>query len=103
MDVHIIVDNREVTCVCLKNIDLYSEKKIREEILHSLPHPRNYDNFVFDISKVAYIDSTGIGMLIYYFNYMNKKGKAFTLKGVQNSIFRILERNKINTLFTIID
>lgn len=101
MDVQINVDKRLVTCVCLKNIDLYSEKNIRETILHNLPHPRNYDDFVFDISNVAYIDSTGIGMLIFYFNYMSKKGKSFTLKGVQESIFNILVRNKINKLFTI--
>ena len=102
MNVQINIQDRTVTCVCLKDIDVYSEKGIRDEILHNLPLPREYDDFILDIDKITYLDSTGIGMLIFYFNYMNKKGKSFALTGVHPSILKILERNKLDKLITIV-
>jgi anti-sigma B factor antagonist len=100
MDVQITVEDRTVTCTCLKDIDLYSEPAIREEIEYRLP--QHFDSFIFDMNKVNHIDSTGIGMLIFYYNYMSRKGKTFALRGVQDLVLKLFKKNKLDKLMTII-
>lgn len=102
MDVQINIQDRSVTCICLKDIDVYSERHMRDEILHSLPLPGEYDDFILDINKITYLDSTGIGMMVFFLNYMNKKGKSFALTGVQPTVLKILKRNKLDNIITII-
>ncbi|MBN2444700.1 MAG: STAS domain-containing protein [Spirochaetales bacterium] len=94
------INNNTVTCTCLKNIDLYSERQIRDAILSNLPP--EFEDFIFDMTHVSFIDSAGIGMLIYYYNYMTRKGKAFYLTKVQEAILMVLKRNKLDKLLPIV-
>ena len=58
-------------------------------------------NIVVDLSKVEYIASWGIGILVYAYTTCNNKGIRFSLEGVNENVMSILDQLKLNKLFII--
>jgi len=58
-------------------------------------------NIVVDLSKVEYIASWGIGILVYAYTTCNNKGIQFSLEGVNENVMNILDQLKLDKLFII--
>ena len=58
-------------------------------------------NIVIDLSKVEYIASWGVGILVYAYTTCNNKGIQFNLKGINENVMNILDQLKLNKLFNI--
>lgn len=56
---------------------------------------------VVDLSKLNYITSWGIGILIYAFSTCSNKNVDFYLTGVNERVLNILKRIKVDKIITI--
>ncbi|MFZ0389032.1 MAG: STAS domain-containing protein [Calditrichia bacterium] len=58
---------------------------------------------LLDLSKVNYISSYGIGMLMYAYTTCTKRNVEFYLTGVNEKVLKILEIVNLNKIFIIKD
>ena len=56
---------------------------------------------VFDLSSVDYVDSAGLGMIVYIYGVLSQKNGAFRLCGVAPRVLSLLQLTKTDTLFAI--
>ena len=56
---------------------------------------------VFDLTEVEFVDSAGLGMLIYAYGSLAAKGGSLRLCGVAPRVLSLLELTKMNTLLAI--
>ena len=57
--------------------------------------------FIVDLSKVTFMDSSGIGLLIGRYNLLKKKKKKMTIINPTDSIKRVLELSNIGNNITM--
>jgi len=58
---------------------------------------------IFDLSKVHWIDSSGLGLLIRAYTRMQKVGGELKLARVTRSVSSLLQMTKLTTVFSIHD
>ena len=56
---------------------------------------------VFDLSGVEFVDSAGLGMLIYAYGSLRGKGGALRVCGVNPHVLSLLELTNMHTLLSI--
>lgn len=56
---------------------------------------------VFDLSSVDYVDSAGLGMLVYTYGALREKNGAFRLCGPNARILSLLKLTKTDTFLAI--
>ena len=81
-------------------IDLYCSPDTRKVILKEL---KNGDDMLIDLSKVSYIDSSGIACLVEGYQVANEKKIKFALLGVSQSALNVLKLARLDNVFKIYD
>jgi anti-sigma B factor antagonist len=56
---------------------------------------------VLDLSRVDYVDSAGLGMLVYIYGSLCSRGGSLRLCGVAPRIASLLEMTKMSTLLSV--
>lgn len=75
----------------LKNLDLQIDEIMLQGVVH----------LILDLSKVDYVDSAGLGVLMHVWNKLHQKGGSLRLCGVQPHLRRILQTTHTDTLLPI--
>jgi len=83
-----------IVLVFNSDIEVSGMKKMKEELLTTVEN--NDKDIVIDLSKVNYLDSSGIGVLINISKILKGKGKSLKLINVTEQISRILELSSLN-------
>lgn len=78
-------------------LDHHSAEKIREEI--DLTMDKGFKNLIFNFSKVSFMDSSGIGVIIGRYKKVQRKGGITCITCLSDKIKRIFD---ISGLFKII-
>jgi len=78
-------------------ITLGSSLSVAEAQVRSLINS-GVHRIVIDLSRVDYIDSAGLGMLVYIYGSLCSRGGALRLCGVAPRITALLELTRTNTL-----
>jgi anti-sigma B factor antagonist len=55
---------------------------------------------VIDLSKVSYIDSTGIGVIAYCFGKISQKGAHAAVAGAQGLVFDVFKLTRLDRVIT---
>lgn len=79
-DVYIIDVNGEM--------DLYNSYKLKELVMKMLE--KNVKNFVINLEQVDYIDSSGIGALIYICSTIKKMNLKLAISNIHGSVKKLL-------------
>ncbi len=79
-------------------IDLYCSPDARKVILKEL---KNGDDMLIDLSKVSYIDSSGIACLVEGYQVANEKKVKFALLGVSQNALNVLKLARLDNVFKI--
>lgn len=79
-------------------IDLSSSPRARQAILTSLGNDRPT---VVDLSRVTYIDSSGVASLVEGYQTARNKGLKFCLVGVSEAAMSVLELARLDKVFPI--
>ncbi|MBF0188712.1 MAG: STAS domain-containing protein [Magnetococcales bacterium] len=80
------------------DIDLDSSPAARKILLG---HVEAKMPVVVDLSKVTYIDSSGIASLVEAFQTSRKHGQPFALAAVSSSALRVFKLARLDTVFSI--
>ena len=70
-------------------IDISNADKLRNAIDLALEQPT--DRVELDFSQVAYIDSTGIGVLVGAAHHASERSRAFAITGAQPNVVRVVQ------------
>ncbi|HHJ12977.1 MAG TPA: anti-sigma factor antagonist [Gammaproteobacteria bacterium] len=79
-------------------IDLNNSPEARKVILNSLKKMRNV---MVDLSRVQYIDSSGVASLVEGFQYARSHDLEFGLVGVSESAMSVLRLARLDQVFRI--
>ncbi len=94
---------REVTIVDIGGrIVLGQESATLRGLVHDLLS-REHKKILFNLSKVDYIDSSGLGHLIGAFTSARKEGAELKLLGLNKNLHDLMQITKLYTIFEIID
>ena len=80
-------------------MDLYNSYKLKELVMKMLE--KNVKNFIINLEQVDYIDSSGIGALIYIYSTMKKMNLKFAISNVHGSVKKVIELTKLMGYFPI--
>ncbi|MEO8352418.1 MAG: STAS domain-containing protein [Chthoniobacteraceae bacterium] len=80
-------------------IDLHSSPAVREELAPCLDQERK--QIVLDLSKVTYIDSSGLAVFIETMQKIQSYGGKFILCGLTEGVAQIFKIARLDQIFTI--
>ena len=80
-------------------MDLYNAYKLKELVGKMLEKGISY--FVVNMEKVEYIDSSGIGALIYVSSALKKKNAKLVITAVHGSVKKVIELTKLTGYFPL--
>jgi anti-sigma B factor antagonist len=80
------------------SVDMSCSPQARKAILDAL---QQYANLVVDLSKVEYVDSSGVAVLIEGFQVAQKQGHNFSLVGVGEGAMNVLRLARLEQVFSI--
>jgi anti-sigma B factor antagonist len=75
------------------DMDLYNAFKVKN-IVNTMIE-RKIREYVINLEKVEYMDSSGIGALLYVFAELKKRGMLLRIAGVKGSVKRVIELTKL--------
>ncbi len=73
----------------------FADSQVQEAISQGV------SRLVFDLSSVDYVDSAGLGMIVYIYGLLSQKNGVFRLCGVSPRVLSLLRLTKTDTLFAI--
>ena len=80
-------------------MDLYNAFKLKELIGKMLE--KNISLYIINMEKVEYIDSSGIGALIYVSSALKKKNASLIITNVHGSVKKVIELTKLTGYFPL--
>jgi anti-sigma B factor antagonist len=80
-------------------MDLYNSYKIKELLLKMIE--KKIENFIINLNDVEYIDSSGIGALIYITSTIRKMNLHMVITNVRGSVKKVIELTKLTSFFPI--
>ncbi len=90
-DIYIVDVNGEM--------DLYNSYKLKELIMKMLE--KNVKKFIINLDQVEYIDSSGIGALIYICSTIKKMNLKMSMTNIHGSVKKVIELTKLMGYFPI--
>ena len=77
----------------------YEAQEFQDTILDSLD--KNASFIIVDLSRVKFISSWGIGMLIHGLATTTNRGKSFKIVGLADNVMDVFKKVKIDTVLNI--
>ncbi|MGM0640941.1 MAG: STAS domain-containing protein [Thermotogota bacterium] len=81
-------------------MDVYNINKITGQIQNKFAKLKN-DKVVFDMSKLTYIDSSGIGVLVKFYKYLKDKNKKLMIYRPTDNVFKLIKMTKLDKIIEI--
>jgi anti-anti-sigma factor len=78
-------------------VDLYNAYKLKELALKMLD--KGVGRFVINLEDVDYIDSSGVGALIYICSTISKLGRKLVIANIHGSVRKVIELSKLTDFF----
>jgi len=80
-------------------MDLYNAYKLKELSISLLE--KNISRFIINLQDVEYMDSSGIGALIFICSTMKKQNLKLALTNIHGSVKKVIELTKLTSYFPI--
>ena len=80
-------------------LDVYNTKKFKEKSLKI--YEKDKKDILFDCSELEYLDSTGLGSLIFISKEIEKDGHKIVIENLNNSILKLFKITKLEDMFEI--
>ena len=81
-------------------MDLYNSYKLKELVTKMIE--RKVGRFVINMDGVEYIDSSGVGTLVYVCSTIRKAGMRLAIANVQGPVRKVIELTKLTGYFPIV-
>jgi anti-sigma B factor antagonist len=80
-------------------MDLYNSYKLKELVMKMLE--KKVGRFIINLENVDYIDSSGIGALIYICSTIKKMNNKLAIANIHGSVKKVIELTKLMGYFPI--
>lgn len=80
-------------------MDLYNSYKLKELVMKMLE--KNIKQFIINLDQVDYIDSSGIGALIYICSTLKKMNLRLAIANIRGSVKKVIELTRLTGYFPI--
>lgn len=80
-------------------MDLYNSYKLKELVMKMLE--KKVEHFIINLENVDYIDSSGIGALIYICSTIKKLNYRLIITNIHGSVKKVIELTKLMGYFPI--
>lgn len=80
-------------------LDVYSTPKFKEEVKSA--YEENKLNIILDCKNLEYMDSTGLGSLIYILKIVSEDNKKISIKNLSKQILKLFKITKLDEIFEI--
>ena len=84
----------------LGEMDLYNSYKLKELLMKMIE--RKIEKYIINMDAVEYIDSSGIGALIYITSTIKKMNLHLSITNVHGSVKKVIELTKLSSFFPIL-
>jgi anti-sigma B factor antagonist len=84
----------------LGEMDLYNSYKLKELFMKMIE--KKIEKYIINMENVAYIDSSGIGALIYITSTIKKMSLRLSITNVHGSVKKVIELTKLSSFFPIL-
>jgi anti-sigma B factor antagonist len=92
--------NQEIYIIDVQGeLDLYNSYKLKELLAKMLE--KKIERFIINLDEVEYIDSSGIGALIYIFSTLKKLNHKLAITNIHGSVKRVIEMTKLMGFFPL--
>ncbi len=81
------------------DLDINTVREFQDEILKQ--YKDKDKDIVFDLKKLDYIDSTGLGAIITVFKEVKEKGKKLSIINAKKNIKKLFYITELDSLFEI--
>lgn len=81
-------------------MDVYNISKISGQIQNKFSKLKN-DKVVFDMSKLNYIDSSGIGVLVKLYKFLKDKNKKMIIYRPTENVLKLINMTKLDKIIEI--
>ncbi|MBN2041323.1 MAG: STAS domain-containing protein [Spirochaetes bacterium] len=99
MEIKINKDSNPVNISIIGDIEMMTIKNLKTELLDI---GNNEDKDIeLDLSRVNYIDSSGIGVLISLLKIQRGKGKNFKISKISPKVLNVLKLSSLSDIFDI--
>ena len=99
MDIQINETNDVVNIVVSGDIEMMSIKDFKTKLFDV--GERMYKDVDIDLSKVEYIDSSGVGVLITLLKRQKSKGKTLNISKVSPKVMNVLKLSSLSDVFNL--
>lgn len=101
LEVEVILDESENIWTIFPEgeIDIYTSPKFKQKVLDAFDNDER--DLLIDCKKLDYMDSTGLGSLIYILKKVKEKDKKIYIDNIRPNIKKLFEITKLDKLFII--
>jgi anti-sigma B factor antagonist len=93
--------NKEIYIIDIQGeLDLYNSYKLKELLMKMLE--KKIERFIINMEDVEYIDSSGIGALIYISSTLKKMNLKLAITNIHGSVKKVIELTKLMGYFPIV-
>jgi anti-sigma B factor antagonist len=93
--------NKEIYIIDIQGeLDLYNSYKLKELLMKMLE--KKIERFIINMEDVEYIDSSGIGALIYISSTLKKMNLRLAITNIHGSVKKVIELTKLMGYFPIV-
>ncbi len=75
-------------------MDLYNAFRLKDVVSGMIA--KKIREYVINLEKVEYMDSSGIGALLFVYAELKKRGMPLRIAGVQGTVKRVIELTKLS-------
>jgi len=82
------------------DLDVYNINKVTGEIQKKIKNIKS-DKVVFDLSKLSYLDSSGIGILVKFYKYLKNNNKKMQIYRPSENVRKLIEMTKLDKIIEV--
>ena len=102
MKIDAVVDKnaKTKTFVLEGELDVHNVKNLKSAVSESLENEAGW-TYILDMSEVTYLDSSGLGMLVYLKKEITHEYGNLKINNIQSQVFNVFKLTRLDEFFDI--
>lgn len=102
MEITVTIKKKTLVVSLLGELDHHTAKEVKD-LIEEIIKNRGVKNLLFDFSKLSFMDSSGIGVIIGRYKLICSIGGKVAISGATRTVARLIEMSGINKLINTYD
>lgn len=102
MEITVTIKKKTLVVSLLGELDHHTAKEVKD-LVEEVVKNRGVKNLLFDFSRLSFMDSSGIGVIIGRYKLICSIGGKVAIAGATRAVARLIEMSGINKLINTYD